>query len=165
MATTNNKFTPAGFLKIMSFLHLGIAATPIVLGILFYTQSKGAQLNFDNSGDMFIAIVPVIAIGSIFIGDFIFRKTLGSLPKNTSLRDKLAKFQTTSMIKYALLEGAALFAIVIFSNTQNLTYLIIGAFLIFYLLLQRPTKDKIERILELKGEEKAKFDQLNEPLD
>ncbi len=165
MPTTNNRFTPAGFLKIMSFLHLGIAATPIVLGILFYTQSQGARLNFDNSGDMFMAIVPVVAIGSIFIGDFIFRKMLGNLPKGSSLRDKLAKFQTASMIKFALLEGASLFAIVIFSNTQNLTYIIIGAFLIFYLLLQRPTKDKIERLLDLRGAEKAKFDQLNEPLD
>jgi len=64
-----------------------------------------------------------------------------------------------------MLEGAALFSVVIFSNTQNLTYMIIGAFLIFYLLLQRPTKDKIERFLDLRGEEKAKFNQLNEPLD
>ncbi|MEC7265155.1 MAG: hypothetical protein VXW38_15555 [Bacteroidota bacterium] len=165
MTTTNNRFTPAGFLKIMSFLHLGITATPIILGILFYTQSQGAQMNFDTSGDMFMAIVPVVAIGSIFLGDLIFKKMLGSLPKGSSLRDKLAKFQTASIIKFALLEGAALFAIVIFSNTQNLTYLIIGAFLIFYLLLQRPTKDKIERILDLRGEEKAEFNQMNEPLD
>ncbi len=165
MTTTNNRFTSGGFLKIMSFLHLGIAATPIILGILFYTQSQGAQMNFDTSGDMFMAIVPVVAIGSIFLGDLIFKKMLGSLPKGSSLRDKLAKFQTASIIKFALLEGAALFAIVIFSNTQNLTYLIIGAFLIFYLLLQRPTKDKIERILDLRGEEKAEFNQMNEPLD
>jgi hypothetical protein len=165
MTKTNNRFTPGGFLKIMSFLHLGIAATPIILGILFYTQSQGAQMNFDTSGDMLMAIVPVVAIGSIFLGDFVFKKMLNGLSKDSSLRDKLAKFQTASMIKYALLEGAALFAIVIFSNTQNLSYLIIGAFLIFFLLLQRPTKDKIERFLDLRGEEKAKFDQLNEPLD
>jgi len=75
------------------------------------------------------------------------------------------KFQTASIIKYALLEGASLFSIVIFSNTQNLTYLIIGVVLIGYLYLQRPTKSKIESALDLKGADKAKFDRTHEPVD
>ncbi|MEO2053602.1 hypothetical protein [Flagellimonas beolgyonensis] len=165
MANTANRITPGGFLKMLSFLHLGIAATPIALGIFFYVQSQNAEISFEDEGDMFMAIVPLIAISSIFIGDFLFKKWIGSLPEKMALRDKLAKFQSAAIIKYALMEGAALFAMVIFSNTQNLTYLLIGVFMIFYLILQRPTKDKIERLLNLRGEEKAQFDQLNEPLD
>lgn len=165
MANTANRITPKGFLKMLSLLHLGIAATPIVLGIFFYVQSRNAKLSLDDEGDMFMAIVPLIAISSIFVGDLLIKKWIGNLPEKMALRDKLAKFQSAAIIKYALMEGAALFALVIFSNTQNLTYFLIGVFMIFYLILQRPTKDKVERMLNFKGKEKAQFDRLDEPLD
>ncbi len=162
---TSNKFTPRGFIKVISFLHLGIAATPIVLGTLFYFRTTNTELSFTNSNDMFLAIVPVVAISSIFLGDFVFKKIIKALPNNMTLREKLMKYQTASIIKFALLEGAALFSIVIFGNTQNLTYLIVGLLLIFFLFLQRPAKQKIETTLNLRGEEKAKFDRTDEPLD
>lgn len=164
MAATKNNITPGGFMKILTFLHVGITATPVVLGLLFFWQSKNAEFDFSGEGDAFKAIVPIVAFGSIFFGDLIFKKMVKGIPEKMGLKDKLAKFQSASVIKYALLEGAALFAVVIFSNTQNLTYFVLGAFLIFYLILQRPTKNKVENLLNLRGEEKAKFDQSNEPL-
>ncbi|MHA7863763.1 hypothetical protein [Flagellimonas marinaquae] len=160
----SHKFTPAGFIKLMSFLHMGIAATPIILGAMFYFNNDDPKLMSTDSNDFFLAIVPIVALASIYMGDLFFKKMLASTPKNEGLRAKLAKFQTASIIKYALLEGASLFSIVIFANTQNLIYLIIGAFLICYLFLQRPTRQKIEAALNLQGEEKAKFNRLEEPL-
>ncbi|AEM71042.1 hypothetical protein Murru_2003 [Allomuricauda ruestringensis DSM 13258] len=165
MKNTINNYTPGGFLKTMSILHMGIAAAPVVLGAFFYFKTGDAALNFSNSSDIFLAIVPVVALASIFLGDLIFKKNLKSLPENATLKNKLAKFQTASIIKYGLMEGGALFCIVVFANSQNLTYLIIGVFLICYLFLQRPTKQKIERALNLKGADKAKFDRTNDPLD
>ncbi|WP_318344136.1 hypothetical protein [Flagellimonas baculiformis] len=156
--------TPSGFLKTMSFLHLGIAATPIIMGVLFYSQADNILLDFSGSGDMFLAIVPLIALSSIVMGNFIFKKIMGKVPKELGLKEKLAKFQTVSIIKYALLEGAALFSMVIFSNTQNLAYIIIGAFLVLFLFLQKPTKNKIEHVLGLTGEQKAQFNKLDMPL-
>ncbi|MBW8244339.1 hypothetical protein K1F50_16135 [Muricauda oceani] len=149
----------------MSFLHMGIAATPIILGILFYFNSEDPQFNPSGSEDMFLAIVPVVALASIFLGDFIFKKILGSASQKNGLREKLGKFQTASILKYVLLEGASLFSMVIFSNTQNLVHLILGIVLILYLFLQLPTKQKIESALDLKGAEKAKFDRTHEPVD
>ena len=160
-----NQITPSGFIRIMSFLHMGIAATPIILGILFYFNSEDPQFSTSGSDDMFLAIVPVVALASIFLGDFIFKKILGSVSQKNRLREKLGKFQTASILKYVLLEGASLFSMVIFSNTQNLVYLILGIVLILYLFLQRPTKQKIENALDLKGAEKAKFDRTHEPVD
>jgi len=162
---TSNQFTPGGFIKVMSFLHLGIATTPVILAILFYFNAEDPELDTSDTNDIFLAIVPVVALASIFLGDFIFKKILRSVSQKNGLREKLTKFQTASIIKYALLEGASLFSIVIFSNTQNLTYLIIGVVLIGYLYLQRPTKPKIESALDLKGAEKAKFDRTHEPVD
>lgn len=149
----------------MSLLHMGISATPVILSILFYFTNKDAKLDVSNSGDIFLTIVPVVALSSIFLSDFLFKKMAKSFPESDTLRDKLTKFQTASIIKYGILEGAALFSVVIFANTQNLIYLIIGVFLIFYLFLLKPTKQKIESVLNLTGEEKAKFDRANKVLD
>lgn len=35
MKNTINNYTPGGFLKTMSILHMGIAAAPVVLGAFF----------------------------------------------------------------------------------------------------------------------------------
>jgi len=164
MKNTATSITPNSFIKTLSFLHMGIMAGPVVLGIFFYTQVQNPHLDFSDSGDVFLAIIPLIAITGIFLGGFIFKKMIGSIPKDLGLRQKLARFQTASIIKYAFLEGPALFSIVIFQNTQNLAHSIIAAFLIFYLFLQKPTKDKVERHLDLLGEEKAKFNRYDQPL-
>lgn len=149
----------------MSFLHLVISVTPIVLGALFFFNTEDAILDISSTNDLFLAIVPLGAIGSIFFGDLVFRKMTRNLPNNIDLRTKLARFQTASIIKYALLEGAALLGIVVFIHTQNLIYLIMGVLVAFYLAILRPTKQKIENALSLTGEEKARFDRVNEPLD
>ena len=165
MQTTKNSFTPAAYLKILSFLHLGILATPLILALFFYFQIQEAHLSFSDSEDMFLAIVPIIAMAGIFLADFLFRKMAKSIPTNMGLKDKLARFQTACIVSYALLEGAALFSIVIFYNTQNFAYLFIGLFLLFYLYLKRPTKDKVEDLLNLQGAQKAQFNRLNQPID
>ncbi|KAB7529378.1 hypothetical protein F8C76_16265 [Flagellimonas olearia] len=164
MKNATTPITPNSFIKTLSFLHMGIMAGPVILGIFFYTQVQNSHLDFSDSGDAFLAIIPLIAITGIFLGGFIFNKMIRSIPKDLDLRQKLARFQTASIIKYAFLEGPALFGIVIFHNTQNLAYLIIAAFLIFYLFLQRPTRDKVERHLDLRGEEKSKFNRYDQPL-
>nr|WP_321414298.1 hypothetical protein [uncultured Allomuricauda sp.] len=160
-----NQITPHGFIRVMSFLHMGIAATPVLLGVLFFYNSEDAKFSISGTDDLFLAIVPVVALSCIFLGDYIFRKILRSTPNHSGLRNKLNKFQTASILKYVLLEGASLFSMVIFSNTQNLVYLILGIVLILYLFLQRPTRQKIENSLNLKGAEKAKFGRAHEPVD
>ncbi|MFD2099409.1 hypothetical protein [Flagellimonas iocasae] len=165
MQNVKNSFTPASYVKILAFLHLGILATPAILALFFYFQIQDAHLSFSDSDDMFLAIVPVVAMVGIFLGDFLFRKMVKSIPSNMGLKEKLARFQTACIISYALLEGPALFCIVIFYNTQNFAYLFIGLFLLFYLYLKRPTKDKVLNQLNLQGAQKAQFNRLNQPID
>ncbi len=164
MQNAKNSFTPSSYLKVLSFLHLGIMATPLLLAVFFYFQIQDAHLSFTDSEDVFIAIAPIIAMAAIFLGDLLFRKIIKSIPNDMGLKEKLARFQMACIVSYALLEGAALFSIVIFYNIQNFTYLFIGLFLLFYLYLKRPTKDKIEHLLNLQGAQKAQFNKLNEPI-
>ena len=156
--------TPNSYIKTMSIIHLGLLAGPFVLGIIAYLQTERPFLDYTNTEDVFIYVVPVFAISGIFMGNLLFKKLMASATKTDGLRTKLARFQTASLIKYALIEGPALLGAVVFLNSGNLTYLYIAGTLILFLYLLRPTKDKIELGLQLKGEEKAQFNRLDEPI-
>ncbi|RDY58879.1 hypothetical protein [Flagellimonas nanhaiensis] len=159
------KFTPSGFIRTLSILHIALLAGPTLIGGIFYFQSKETHFSFNDTEDVFLIVVPVFAISGLFLSDFIFRQLIKKIPSKDSLRQKLARYQSASIIKYALLEGPAIFGAVAFFNTQNLAYLLIAGILVLYLALQYPTKDKIERNLNLRGEEKSQFNRPNQPLD
>lgn len=165
MQNTKNSITAASYVKTLSNLHLGILATPLILAAFLYFKTQKAHLSFSYSDDIFLAIVPVIAIAGIFLGDFLFRKLATSITPTMGLKEKLTRFQTACIISYAMLEGAAIFSFVIFYNTQNVTYLLIGSFLLFYLYLKRPTKDKVLYQLNLQGAQRAQFNRPNEPIN
>ena len=159
------KFTPSGFIKTLSILHIGLLAGPILIGSIFYFLTEETHFSFNDTDDIFFIVVPVLALSGLFLSDFIFRQLIKNIPSEDKLRQKLARYQSASIIKYALLEGPAILSAVAFFNTQNLAYLLIAGILVFYLAMQHPNKDKIERNLNLRGEEKAHFNRPNQPLD
>jgi hypothetical protein len=62
------------------------------------------------------------------------------------------------------LDGASLFAIVVSSVRGNLFYLLIAGAIILFMLVLRPTKDKIENDLNLSYDDKMQFESF-EPLE
>lgn len=158
------ELTPNSYIKTLSIIHLGLLAGPFMLGVLAYSQTENPYLDYTNTEDVFIYIVPVFAISGIFLGNLLFKQMMATAMKSDGLRTKLVRFQTASLIKYALIEGPALLGAVAFLNTGNLTYLYIAGVLILFLYLLRPTKEKIELGLQLRGVEKAQFNQSNTPM-
>ncbi len=156
--------TPNGFIKTLSILHMSLIMGPILFGTVIYFQTQNASLNFSDTDDIYLIIVPIVAVSCIFLGNFIFKQSIRNIPKTIGLRQKLARFQTASIIKYALAEAPALFGVVAFMITGNMAYLTISVVLILYFFMLKPTKEKIERYLDLKGDEKSQFNRLNEPL-
>lgn len=156
--------TPNSYTKTLSIIHLGLLAGPFILGVVAYLQTENPFLDYTNTEDVFIYVVPIFALSGIFVGNLLFKQMMTSAMKTDGLRTKLARFQTASLIKYALIEGPALLGAVAFLNTGNLTYLYIAGVLILFLYLLRPTKEKIELGLQLKGEEKSQFNKSNQPI-
>lgn len=164
MDNTTAQPTPSSFIRTLTIIHLGLLAGPFFFGMVAYFQTENTYLDYTNTTDVFMIVVPLFAVTAIFMGNLLFRQMMKSAIQTDGLRLKLARFQTASLVKYALIEGATLIGIVAFLNTSNLTYFYISGVLILFLYLLRPTKDKIEQGLELKGEEKAQFNKLNEPI-
>ena len=155
----NYELTPKGFLKTISIIHLGLLAGPLIFGIYTYSTIKETKLDYSDTNDIFLFLVPLFAISGILVGNILFKEQIEKLKNNNSLREKLSGFQTASIIKYALLEGPALIGIVGFNDNGNLLYLIISGILILYFISQRPTNDIIETSLNFTNEQQNQFNQ------
>ncbi|AWX45279.1 hypothetical protein HME9304_02291 [Flagellimonas maritima] len=164
----NNKtqqFTPNGFLRTLSILHMALMAGPILFGAFAYVQVSNTTFGYLGTKDFLIFIVPVFTVIAIFLGDFIFKKITADISKTKGLKQKLMRFQSASILKYASVEAPALFAVIAFYITNNLAFILIASILIFYFFSLRPTKDKILRSLSLSMEEKNQFNKMNQPID
>ena len=146
------------FLKILSIIHLALCSGVFIFGIIMFSKMKSTEIILDDSADIFKYIIPSAAIIAFFLSNFLFKSQLNSISENAELKEKLIKYQSASIIKYAVLEGVALFSIVIYTSTNNFLYLLIASGLLLYLILQRPTSSKIISDLDLKGNEKQDFE-------
>jgi len=146
------------FLKILSIIHLALCSGIFIFGFIMFSKMKSTEIILDDSADIFKYIIPSTAIIALFLSIFLFKSQLNSISKNADLKEKLIKYQSASIIKYAVLEGVALFSIVIYTSTNNFLYLLIAAGLLLYLILQRPTSSKIICDLDLKDNEKQEFE-------
>ena len=155
----NYELTPKGFLKTISILFLGLLAGPLIFGIFTYSTIKETKIDYSDTNDIFLFLVPLVAISGILVGNILFKEQIDKLKNKDSLREKLSGFQTASIIKYALLEGPAFLGIVAFNDNGNLLYLIISGILILYLISQRPTNDIIETTLNFTNEQQNQFNQ------
>lgn len=151
--------TPKTFLKTFSIIHFALVMGVSLFAVVTYMITENQKFSIDYSGDFMFFVVPLMGIAGIMAGNFFYGNTLKGLAAKDTLKEKLSGFQTASIIKYALLEGPALFGIVAFMNEGNQYFLSISLFLIGWLLMQRPTRDKVERDLMLEGALKSEFQQ------
>ncbi len=165
MENKTTQLTPNGFIKTLSIIHLALLSGLIIFLIIAYTQNKVWQLNLNDTSDVFLFIAPILAVGGILVGNFLYNNQINALSNKNSLREKLTGFQTASIMKYALIEGPALLAIVSSMNNGNLFYIIIAIALIVYFYFQKPTKEKIESNLKLNSEQKMQFNNADKAID
>lgn len=165
MENKTTQLTPNGFIKTLSIIHLALLSGLIIFLIIAYTQNKVWQLNLNDTSDVFLFIAPILAVGGILVGNFLYNNQINALSNKNSLREKLTGFQTASIMKYALIEGPALLAIVSSMNSGNLFYIIIAIALIVYFYFQKPTKEKIESNLKLNSEQKMQFNNADKAID
>lgn len=164
MENNTPPITPKLFLRTITIIHFALVAGVLMFGVVMFTITLNQKLDLSYTGDAMFFVVPIFAIAGILVGNYLYRKTIKELSSKNTLREKLGGFQTASLIKYALLEGPALLGLVAFMNEGNRYYLIISIFLVGWLFMQRPTRDKIERDLMLEGTLKNEFAQEDFPI-
>lgn len=147
------------FLKTISLIHTALLLGLVVFGLFAYFQN-GSFIARMNRQDVFIYIVPIVAATGYFLSQFLFRKQLQNIKRDETLPHKLSKFQSASLVSYALLEAPGLLSLTAYLLSGNALYLVIAIAVMAYFFAQRPTADKIRKDLPLTSEEQKQFDTL-----
>ena len=128
-------------IKSLQIIHLAISLG--VIAAYIFLLDKNVITNFKiptiDSNSIIYVLIPVIAIA---LSNFMFKNTLGKMNSNLTIENKLGIYQTASVIRWAILEGAALMLLILKTD-----FFIFGIIIIVYLLTIRPTEDKVNNEL------------------
>ena len=131
----------------MSVIHLGmIAGLLLFSGIIYF---MGMAHNDDSLAEIFRYLVPGFAAIAILAGRFIGGKILAGVDPQSSLGEKLAVFRNASILRWAMVEGVGLFAVITYFLTGNQMLLIVALACAAYLFTLRPTPAKAAAELKL----------------
>lgn len=128
-------------IKTLQTIHLaicaGMAAAYLFAGNL--SIDKLTVPTIDSGSGIYLAI----PIAAFFLGNFLFKSQLKQAGVRATLEEKMPVYQTASIIRWAILEGAAFVILLVKPE-----FVLFGIGIILYLIYLRPTEEKIKRDLQ-----------------
>ena len=128
-------------IKTIKIIHLALSAGVILAYLLMGDFNNILNVEIDTSF-LIYSFIPAIAIIS---GNMIFKHTMKRIKKESTTDQKFAIYQTASIYKWAILEGASF--LILFSKPS---YTILGVLILFYLIVIAPKDDAIYQLLKIK---------------
>lgn len=145
------------YLKTNSLIHLALFMGQLLFTIAVLAIIPQTGIDYENTGDPFTYLVPLIAVICIVLSNYVYRQQINLAIHKLTLKEKLVTYQTALIQRLAFLEGASLFGIVAYMRGGNLFFIIISGILMLYCLSIRPTKNRIVNALHLGYDDKAVF--------
>lgn len=159
------ELTPNKFVQTLTMIYMMLLSGLLFFGALMFFQFKGDFTPSFDTSDTLLLIYPVIVIGAVLLSQFLSKKLLAEADKKPDLKSKLQSYQTATIIRLAILEGPAFFGLVMGLSSGNTTYVAIAGVLVFFMILNKPSRSKIESELNLRGEHRNQFNRYDEVID
>ncbi len=144
------------YYKILTVIHSVQLIGHVIILVIFYYINSTKQLSTDSKSlnDIFNILVPLSIIGGLFISSFLTKNNQKKIKKKSKLKDKLEEYQSSLLKKYALLGGLIFFALMGFLLTGNFLFLGLAGLIILVFILNRPSRHRTIKDLELNENEK-----------
>ena len=128
-------------IKTLQIIHLAVCAGTILayflLGELSIEKLKNIPV-IDSSSIVYV-FIPILAF---VLSTFLFKSQLKQIDPKLKTEDKLPIYQTASIMRWAVLEGAAF--LILFLKPD---FILFGILIIIYLIFLRPTEERINNDL------------------
>ncbi len=138
-----------GLLKTLSVLYFSFLGSQLLFALVAFLKQSTTYFEFENSEDVFIYAVPVLAVAAFVASMLVYREQISTLTDKGSLPEKFSGYQSAYLVRMAFLEAASIFGIIAFMLKGNLFSLVFTGLLILYFLTLKPSKDKVEADLDL----------------
>lgn len=131
-------------IKTLQIIHFAICAGTII-AYFFVGEISLEKLKIPAISTLSIiyTLVPILAY---IISTFLFKSQIKQIDPNLKLENKIPFYQAASIMRWAILEGAAF--ILLFLKPD---YILFGFLIIIYLLFLRPTEERIKNDLSDNG--------------
>lgn len=136
-------------LTVLNTIFFGLLMGQVIFGVIAYVMLTENQYFSLSKDTAFFAVVCCVAVLGIYAGQFLFKKQLEKVHSAETLQKKINGYQTALIVKWALIEGHSLLALVAFLVTNNLLFFIVFICLVSFFFFQKPTKEKLIFDLEL----------------
>ena len=123
----------------------------VIVFLVYETMTTSFE---DEFTQILLMVFAAISVGSVTTGFILFNQKMEAAQAKSWLNEKLADFRTAMLIKVALMEGPALFAIVGLLMTANVYFFALAALLIVLQLPGFPTKFHVIEKLRLSHDER-----------
>lgn len=152
-----NQQTTKAYFRTFKIIHLGLVMGIILFGLVVTYFIADFQHPDDESdlAKILVYLVPGLVVVGIVASNVISKIKLNALSENIDLRVKLKGYGEPLIIRYALLEFPALFALVALFITNNKNYLVYAVLLVVLIIIKRPTIKMAIADLELEQDEIA----------
>jgi hypothetical protein len=156
-----NKNIPNNFKALkqqITIIHGALLMGLLMFGaVVFYTNQTTWNFQFPGEHVVFLfVLLPLLAI-TIPLSRIISAKRIETIADKKSTSDKVMALTSAYIIRYALIEGPTLFAIVVAMLSHNTLYLFMAGLAILYFITQRPTKQSIKQDLALTNAEEHEY--------
>lgn len=138
-----------------SFKNLQIIFFAMISGIallflvfLYLVQSKSTIKSTDEN-IIYTFVVILLSFQAVFFAPFIYRKRLATIKKDASLKEKISGYTQANIVKFAIIEAAIIFTLVVFYITANSFLAIIALILVTFFFLHKPSKLKFSEELNV----------------
>jgi len=149
------KQTSKQYFSGLRILHLVFLAGLILFSaISFFLVFTGSMGKNSELKGILTILVPGFLVAGIMGSYFIAKNRLLTLV-DKDLNEKLSGYRAMMILKIALLEGPALFAIISYQLTGNILFLGVAMIAVLLILFVNPSKEKVAEELNLSTQDRA----------
>jgi hypothetical protein len=154
---TSDKLNSKAYFKALSILHLAMVAGVVFFGLIVALLVAINTITSINSTftNFFYYVVPVLTILGLIASNIVFKNRLKQTRDNYELRTRMTNYRGALIIKYALLEGPAIFAIIASLITGTISFLAYAGLMVVLMLYARPGIQKTFNDLVLDEKDKV----------
>ena len=128
-------------IKTLKIIHLALIAGVTLAYFIIGDFKNILNLEIDDSS-LIYSFIPAVAY---VLSNFLFNKTLKNIKENSSDDENFAIYQSASIIKWAVIEGACF--LILFLKPD---FILFGVILLFHMILLAPKEEKIFPLLGIK---------------
>lgn len=126
---------------LLIFFAFIISITSFATFSIFFIETSGIKSESSEQFDVFLFVVPTLGLMGLVASQFLYKNILNQA-RAVEGELKFQQYQVAILVKYALLEGPSLIALLAYLLSGNHIHLITAAVLVSILIIQKPSLEK-----------------------